>query len=41
MKILKFQVGQKIEVDDENYYVSNIKSDGFCQKIEIIITKMK
>ena len=41
MKILKFQAGQKIEVDDENYYVSYMKSDGFCQKIEIIITKMK
>lgn len=32
MKILKFQAGQKIEVDDENYYVSYMKSDGFCQK---------
>lgn len=40
MKILKFQVGQKIKVDDEDYYVSNIKTDSFFKKVEII-TKMK
>ena len=41
MKILKFQVAQKVKVDDEDYYVSNIKIDGFYQKAEIIITKLK
>lgn len=39
MSILNFQVGQRIQIDDEDYYVSNIIAEGFCQRVEVTMVK--
>lgn len=31
---LKIQTSKKYKIDDDNYYVSKVKADGFTQKIE-------
>lgn len=41
MSTLNFQVGQKIKIDDEDYYVSSIKADCFNEKAEVTAIKMK
>lgn len=41
MSILNFQTGQKIKIDDENYYVSSIKADCFYERAEVTTIKMK
>ena len=40
MSILNFQVGQRIQIDDEDYYMSNIIAEGFCQRVEVTMVKM-
>lgn len=32
---MQIQVGNKYKIDNDNYYISNIKADGFNRKIEI------
>lgn len=33
-EMLKFQSGGKYKIDNNDYYVSKIKADGFTQKVE-------
>ncbi len=41
MNILNFQVGQKIKIDDEDYYVTNLEVECLYKKIEVTAIKMK
>lgn len=44
MSTLNFQVGQKIKIDDEDYYVTSIEVievDCFHKRAEITVIKMK
>ena len=41
MNILNFQIGQKIKIDDEDYYVTNLEANGFYKRAEVIMVRMK
>lgn len=41
MSILNFQIGQKIKIDDEDYYVTNLEANVFYKRAEVIMVRMK
>lgn len=41
MSILNFQVGQKIRIDNKDYYVTNLEINGFYKKTEVTMVRMK
>lgn len=41
MSILNFQVGQKIKIDNKDYYVKNLEINGFYKRAEVTMVRMK
>ncbi len=41
MSILNFQVGQKIRIDNKDYYVTNLEINGFYKRTEVTMVRMK
>ena len=41
MSILNFQVGQKIKIDNKDYYVKNLEINSFYKRAEVTMVRMK
>ena len=41
MSILNFQVGQKIKIDNKDYYAKNLEINSFYKRAEVTMVRMK